>query len=99
MQYGPQAGLSLNQTQPAGHSAPLLKAGPVQQLAGTQSPLETQHMRGRGRKMLEAGAVTAPSVGVGEASNATRGVMRCCVLGQSGARGEKAKVGDILGSM
>lgn len=49
--------------------------------------------------MLEAGAVTAPSVGDGEASNATRGVMRCCVLGQSGARGEKAKVGDILGSM
>ena len=71
----------------------------MQHLAGTQAQLETQHMRGSGRKMLEAGAVTSPSVGDGEASNATRGVMRCCVLGRSGAWGEEAKVGDILGSM
>ena len=48
--------------------------------------------------MLEAGAVTSPSVGDGEASNATRGVMRCCVLGRSGAWGEEAKVGDIFRS-
>ena len=88
---GSQAGLSLNQTLPAGHSAPLLKAGPVQYLGGIQ----TQHME----NVLEAGAGTSPGVGDGGASDANRGPMRCRVLGRSGARGEEAQVGGTLGSM
>ena len=65
----------------------------------SDSARDSAHARQGEENVLEAGAVTSPGVGDGGASDANRGTMRCCVLGRSGARGEKAQVGDTLWSM